>query len=57
MCHKMCKGLMVLALSLLMVVPASAADKIVLHGASQFDDDHAFNRTMLKFQELVETVL
>ncbi len=54
MCNKMLQGLVVLALSLLMVVPAIAEDKIVLHGASQFDDDHAFNRTILKFQELVE---
>jgi tripartite ATP-independent transporter DctP family solute receptor len=54
MCHKMFKGLVVVALSVLLVVPAMAADKIVLHGASQFDDEHAFNRTMLKFQELVE---
>jgi TRAP-type C4-dicarboxylate transport system substrate-binding protein len=34
---------------------ASAADKpIVLHGASQFDDNHAFNKTMLKFEEKVK---
>jgi tripartite ATP-independent transporter DctP family solute receptor len=54
MYHKMFKGLVVVALSLLLVVPAMAADKIVLHGASQFDDEHAFNRTMLKFEELVK---
>jgi tripartite ATP-independent transporter DctP family solute receptor len=50
----MFKVLVVLTVSLFMVVPAFAADKVVLHGASQFDDEHAFNRTMLKFQELVE---
>ena len=32
---------------------AQAADPITLHGATQFDDNHAFNRTLLKFQELV----
>lgn len=51
---KMFKAFVVLTVSLFMVVPAFAADKVVLHGASQFDDEHAFNRTMLKFQELVE---
>jgi tripartite ATP-independent transporter DctP family solute receptor len=30
------------------------AETITLHGASQFDDEHAFNRTMLKFEELVK---
>ncbi|MGI9521132.1 MAG: TRAP transporter substrate-binding protein [Hyphomicrobiaceae bacterium] len=28
------------------------AAEIELHGASQFNDDHAFNKTLLKFQEL-----
>ncbi|MGB7183218.1 MAG: TRAP transporter substrate-binding protein [Burkholderiaceae bacterium] len=32
-------------------IPASAAD-IELHGAVQFNDDHAFNKSLLKFQEL-----
>jgi len=30
------------------------AETITLQGASQFDDEHAFNRTMLKFEELVK---
>ncbi len=30
------------------------AETITLHGASQFDDEHAFNRTMLKFEELLK---
>ena len=34
-------------------VPAGAQQTITLVGASQFNDDHAFNRTMLKFEELV----
>ncbi len=30
------------------------AAEITLHGATQFDDKHAFNRTLLKFEELVK---
>ncbi len=33
-------------------LPPAAADVITLHGAVQFNDDHAFNRTLLKFEEL-----
>lgn len=32
----------------------ASAQTITLHGASQFNDDHAFNKTMLKFEELVK---
>ena len=35
-------------------VPASAQQVITLHGASQFNDDHAFNKSLLKFEELVK---
>jgi tripartite ATP-independent transporter DctP family solute receptor len=35
------------------IVPAQAP--VTLVGAVQFNDDHAFNRTMLKFEELVKT--
>ena len=38
---------------LLGVTPA-AAQTITLKGASQFDDNHSFNQTMLKFAELVQ---
>lgn len=34
---------------------ATAQDKIVLHGASAYNKDHIFNRTMAKFAELVST--
>jgi tripartite ATP-independent transporter DctP family solute receptor len=34
-------------------LPASA-QVITLHGASQFSDDHAFTKTMAKFEELVK---
>ena len=33
---------------------ATAQDTIVLHGASQFNEDHAFTRAMVRFQELVQ---
>ena len=32
--------------------PDVRAETITLHGAVQFNDDHAFNRTLLKFEEL-----
>ena len=34
--------------------PAAAQEAITLHGAVQFNDDHAFNRTLVKFEELVK---
>ena len=34
--------------------PASAQQAITLHGASQFNDDHAFTKAMVKFEELVK---
>ena len=33
---------------------ASAQEKFVLHGASQFDEKHAFTRLMRKFEQLVQ---
>ena len=37
------------------VFAASAiAQTITLHGAVQFNDDHAFNKSLLKFEELVK---
>ena len=32
----------------------AAAQTITLHGAVQFNDDHAFNKSLLKFEELVK---
>ncbi len=40
-------------LGVLAVAPAGA-QTITLKGASQFDDNHSFNQTMLKFAELVQ---
>ncbi|MGV3571509.1 MAG: TRAP transporter substrate-binding protein [Ramlibacter sp.] len=45
----------VLALALAgAALPAAAQQAITLHGASQFNDDHAFTKTMVKFEELVK---
>ena len=35
-------------------IATAAAQGITLHGAVQFNDDHAFNRALLKFEELVK---
>lgn len=35
-------------------LPAGAQSVITLHGASQFNDDHAFTKTMVRFEELVK---
>src|SRR5688572_11098855 len=34
--------------------PAAAQQAITLHGAVQFNDEHAFNKALLKFEELVK---
>jgi TRAP-type C4-dicarboxylate transport system substrate-binding protein len=41
-------------MALLAYIGAAAAQGITLHGAVQFNDDHAFNRALLKFEELVK---
>jgi tripartite ATP-independent transporter DctP family solute receptor len=45
----------VLAVMLAFAITSSAvhAETITLHGAVQFNDEHAFNKTLLKFEELV----
>ena len=35
-----------------LAAPALAQQPVTLHGAVQFNDDHAFNKSLLKFQEL-----
>jgi TRAP-type transport system periplasmic protein len=45
---------LVLSILVLATAPAAAQPTITLVGASQFNDDHAFNKTMLKFEELVK---
>ena len=44
-------GLLGLALC---AAPLHAQQPITLHGAVQFNDDHAFNKALLKFEELVK---
>ena len=34
--------------------PSYAADTITLHGAVQFNDEHPYNKALLKFEELVK---
>ncbi len=43
-----------LALALGSAALPAAAQVITLHGASQFNDDHAFTKTLVKFEELVK---
>ena len=45
---------MVVAFSSLTFVSTAQADKITLHGASQFDERHAFTRLMRKFEQLTK---
>jgi tripartite ATP-independent transporter DctP family solute receptor len=45
---------LVAGMALLACIAPAAAQVITLHGAVQFNDDHAFNRTLLKFEELVK---
>src|SRR5918994_1723196 len=42
------------ALAAAFALPAQAQQKITLHGASQFGDDHAFTKAMVKFEEVVK---
>jgi TRAP-type C4-dicarboxylate transport system substrate-binding protein len=42
-----------LLLPAMLVPDMAAAQTITLHGAVQFNDEHAFNKTLLKFEELV----
>ena len=37
-----------------LAAPAAAQQVITLHGAVQFNDDHAFNKALLKFEERVK---
>ena len=45
---------LVVAFSSLTFVSTAQADKITLHGASQFDERHAFTRLMRKFEQLTK---
>jgi tripartite ATP-independent transporter DctP family solute receptor len=45
---------LVTVLGLALLAPAGAQQAVTLKGAVQFADDHAFNRALLKFEELVK---
>ena len=45
--------LLLAALCAAFAIPA-AAQPVTLHGASQFNDDHAFTKAMVRFEELVK---
>ncbi len=47
-------GLAALGIVLTQASDALAQQAITLHGAVQFSDEHAFNRALLKFEELVK---
>ncbi len=42
------------AISIAFAFSSHAADTITLHGAVQFNDDHPYNKALLKFEELVK---
>ena len=47
------KNLLFAAIAAAFVVPAQA-QTLTLHGASQFNDDHAFTKAMVRFEELMK---
>jgi len=51
--HHILAGALTLA-ACLTPLPAQAQNAITLHGASQFNDDHAFTKAMVRFEELVK---
>jgi TRAP-type transport system periplasmic protein len=48
------RAVFVAAIAAIFGTPAGAQQAITLHGAVQFNDDHAFNKSLLKFEELVK---
>ena len=51
---KLLLSALVVAFSSFTLVSTAQADKITLHGASQFDERHAFTRLMRKFEQLTK---
>jgi len=53
---RMAKRLVVLAATVASILsgPVVAQQPITLHGAVQFSDEHAYNKTLLKFEELTK---
>ncbi len=50
---KTVRSIVLFALLAGLLAGCSSSKEITLHGAVQFNDDHAFNKTLLKFEELV----
>jgi len=48
------RTLLLIACAVAMAAPVGAQQAITLHGAVQFSDAHAFNKALLKFEELVK---
>ena len=51
---KLFRAIVVAFLASVMMVSAGQAADFTFHGASQFDEEHAFTRLMRKFEELVQ---
>ena len=51
---KFLKGILATSIICFTLVPGVQAKKITLHGASQFDEKHAFTRLMRKFEQLTQ---
>ena len=47
-------GVVIASILVAFAIPTQAADTITLHGAVQFNDDHPYNKALLKFEELVK---
>ncbi len=56
MLHSVRTALVIAAFAVMLVgtSPVKAQQAVTLHGAVQFNDDHAFNKSLLKFEELVK---
>ena len=53
-CTRRAAVLVTAVAALSLIAPAYAQDAVTLHGAVQFNDDHAFNKALLKFEALVK---
>ncbi|MEM8665837.1 MAG: TRAP transporter substrate-binding protein DctP, partial [Pseudomonadota bacterium] len=53
MAHKLIKAALTGAAAATLAFGVNAANAVELHGASQFGDEHAFTKALMKFQDLV----
>ncbi|HKA81462.1 MAG TPA: hypothetical protein VKD43_15590, partial [Xanthobacteraceae bacterium] len=56
MLHRVRTALVIATFAVVSAIGPSvnAQQAVTLHGAVQFNDDHAFNKSLLKFEELVK---